>query len=380
MKRFARPFLGALCAAALAGGCSDPDIKGPGTGDGTGSGPGSGSGGSGSGSNGSGSNGSNSGRGGSGFSVVFADAGPGGPNTSGPGNVGDEKHCGFEKFELERLPPELMLVLDRSGSMRMKDVPGSANSRWEEMIPAVTETISKTDSLVSWGLKTFPTTAACNVSEGVEVPIAGMNSGNVNGFIEMTRPNEDQGGTPTAAAVSRALAYLKTRETKNPKYIVLATDGEPTCRFNNMDSLPSSLASIREAAESGFHTFVIGIARQSANAMRQLDQMAEAGREPRMGETKHYPVQNRQELVDILNQITVRVSNCLFVLSKQPPSPKDVAVDIGTMRVPNDPVKGWTYGAGMKSIQLNGEICEMVKSGKIENVRITFGCPNVIIP
>src|SRR5262245_20721788 len=39
------------------------------------------------------------------------DAAAGGPPLSGVGN------CGFERFTLDKIPPELLLVLDRSGSM-----------------------------------------------------------------------------------------------------------------------------------------------------------------------------------------------------------------------------------------------------------------------
>ena len=38
------------------------------------------------------------------------------------------------------------------------------------------------------------------------------------------------GGTPTAAAIDVAAAYMLSRTTVNPKFLMLVTDGAPTVR------------------------------------------------------------------------------------------------------------------------------------------------------
>src|SRR5262245_30465516 len=73
------------------------------------------------GGSGSGNN-SGSGKGGSGSGNIFGGGNKGGGlfagtiGTSG-GNTGAGGICGLKKYDLQRLPPEVMIVLDRSGSM-----------------------------------------------------------------------------------------------------------------------------------------------------------------------------------------------------------------------------------------------------------------------
>jgi len=68
-----------------------------------------------------------------------------------------EDKCGEHRFDLERKPAELLLVLDRSASM--KDEPDGASDatpKWDLVVPAITQAIQATDSAISWGLKLFP--------------------------------------------------------------------------------------------------------------------------------------------------------------------------------------------------------------------------------
>jgi hypothetical protein len=351
---------------------------GIGTGGGAGSGTGgsAGSGGSGNGRGGSGGSAGGTGGAGGGFVVEFPDAGS-------ASQQGADRSCGFDKFELERVPPDVLLILDRSGSMKLKDVPMSTNSRWDEVIPALKQVVMETSAGVSWGLKTYPSTSACNVTEGVEVPVVPANGAAMLRTIDATQPNNEAGGTPTALAVTRATDYAKTLTSKGAKYLLLATDGEPNCAggSSTRGDADGSVQAVTDAVAAGFHVFVVGIATAQTGAHATLNRMAEAGKEPRPdAATKYYAVANRQDLVNALTQITGQVSSCSFALSQKPPVPENVAVDVGSMRVPKDPTNGWTYGPAETSIQLHGSACEAVKKGNIDSLRITFGCKDVVIP
>jgi hypothetical protein len=217
----------------------------------------------------------------------------------------------------------------------------------------------------------FPSSSACNVTLEAEVAVAPMNYTAVGGKIKATLPNMDAGGTPTGLAVRNSTAHLKTVMTKNPKYIVLATDGEPTCNDRPVEA-------ITEAVSAGFKVFVVGIATAGTGAHRQLNEMAVAGGEARMGDPQYYAVANKADLVAALTQITARVSNCVFPLDKTPPSPNDVAVNVSGRRLVKD--TDWRYGANMRSIEVIGAACEALKAGSVDSVEIIFGCPNVPIP
>jgi len=298
-----------------------------------------------------------------------------------PGSVDPEKVCGLETVPLERLPAELLLVLDRSTSM-ISDRLLTRQTHWQATTAAMNSVIAETQAGVMWGLKMFPTTSVCSVAPGVERDVELQNHTAIENLVRQSTPGTNN-GTPTTAAMRAALAYLSRRTTPNPKYILLATDGEPTCRNdipnrNGLDHV-AAIESVAAAAAAGFHTFVVGIAaqRQAGQALDTLNAMAEAGAEPRAGETKFYSVTSEAELIAALGAIAGQVGSCTFPLSKAPPSADDVAVKADGMRVPRSNTDGWRYGADQRSVVLEGSYCDRAKAGSFKNVTITLGCPGM---
>jgi hypothetical protein len=298
------------------------------------------------------------------------------PPGSGPGTT-----CGFQRYQLERLPPELLLVLDRSGSM-LEPADTSLESRWTETTAALIDVLGQTEGTISWGMKSFPNPVGCLVTPTVEVEI-GASSAPTVAFIRNTLPNERGSGTPTGEALQGATTYLRTRVTPNAKFMVLATDGVPACPLNDLAlSEQKALAAVTEAMTAGIPTFVIGIATADTDADRILGELARAGGQPRRGAQPYYPVEDRRGLFAALAEIRKVVASCTFYLEKAPPSPDDVAVDVDGVRIVRDPARmnGWNYSQGNRSITLHGGICERVKSGQARDVNIIFGCPAVPIP
>ena len=72
--------------------------------------------------------------------------------------------------------------------------------------------------------------------------------------------------TPTRAAENAAVTYLTQRLTDpNPKFIVLATDGQPNCPAIGQhvtDDAPGAVTAVTTAKTAGFPTFVVGISRR----------------------------------------------------------------------------------------------------------------------
>jgi hypothetical protein len=314
-----------------------------------------------------------------GFTFTPPDAGLGGP---GPAPIPGENPCGFQKHQLDRVPPELLLVFDRSGSMATP-VRGGTATRWEETTAAVTDVLRQTDGSIRWGLKNFPTPSGCKVLPDIEVPIGPMSAAVADAIAASLPSKEGGSGTPTGLAMQIATDYLRSRATINPKYLVLATDGEPACF--GMDEVMyrrAAVDAIAAAHAAGFPTFVIGIATAGTDADIILDAMARAGGRSRAGAPLYYPVASKQSLVEALGQITRVVATCDFPLTSTPPSPNDVAVNVDGTRVLRDPTRmnGWVYSPDGKVVVLHGAICDLVKAGKAKDVDIIFGCPNVPIP
>lgn len=387
LKHFLLVPIGLWLAAAS---CKSPGVTPTGTPGGQG-GTGAGTGGSGSG--GDGGNGGGATRDGSSgapdFGFVIADSGPVEASRSNPTTGTGEHNCGLQRHELVRVPPEIMLVLDRSSTMDY-EVEGSTNTRWVEVSRAVEQVVMATDRNVLWGMKLFPTVDGCTVTNTMEVPVAAANFPMMSAAIRATAPNNAFPGTPMPGALRAAAAHLMARPGNNPRYLLLATDGLPNCGPNGMylpndgRDIAGPAQAIRDAAAAGIRTFVVGIAThaEGATAQAALDMWAGAGGVPRAGTPRYYPVNNQAELATALNEITVRVGTCVYPLAKAPPSPSDVAVDIDGRRIPRDTTRmnGWDYTANMMSIEVFGPACEQLKMGKANDVQIIFGCPNMPIP
>src|SRR5262249_5880220 len=112
-----------------------------------------------------------------------------------------------------------------------------SGTKWDEMTAALKQVVSALQGQIKWGLEYFPTDNDCGVSANVAVPIGPMNATNVVGSIAMTTPD---GSTPTAKAIQVGAAYLQTVQDQNPKYLLLATDGEPNCTVPGTTSNPST--------------------------------------------------------------------------------------------------------------------------------------------
>jgi hypothetical protein len=186
----------------------------------------------------------------------------------------------------------------------------------------------------------------------IESQIAGASPGN---------------NTPTAQAIRKATAYLKTVSDQNSKYILLSTDGEPNCATgsNTASNVPDTIAAIKEAKSAGFLVYVIGIGPSVGN----LDSFAAAG-----GTNKYFPASSTDELTAAFASISKTVVSCTFALAQVPPDPNNVAVYLDTNLVSQDSANGWSFGANSTTIVLNGSTCDKVTSGAAKTVRVLFGC------
>jgi hypothetical protein len=148
---------------------------------------------------------------------------------------------------------------------------------------------------IRWGLKVFPedgpeedpACAAGSVTSRVDVPIADDNEDAMEAAILATVPAGD--GTPTGDALRQAALYLQGFETQNPKFILLVTDGEPSCinvtetnsgTEGRETARPYTVQALSETFAAGIPTYLLGIGTNSELVRSTLDEMAEAGGRP----------------------------------------------------------------------------------------------------
>ena len=309
--------------------------------------------------------------------IPIGTAGAGGSGSAGPAPTGDA-NCGTYTGGTTREPADVLLVLDRSGSMDWstaadnQNCSGSSTScttRWTALTAAVNATLSSTAGSINWGLKLFSSLNGgnCAVNNGVEVAIGASSASSIQAQISKATPG---GYTPTATAITAAKTYLDTVTDQNNKVILLATDGEPNCqggKENTTDDMQGALDAITAAYTAGYKVYVIGIGPQQALA--NLDKFAAAG-----GTTNYYPASSPQALTDAFAAISVAVTTCTFTLLKAPPDQNNIAVYLDNHLVAQDPANGWSLGANAQTIVLNGSSCDQITSGAASQVQVLFGC------
>jgi hypothetical protein len=327
----------------------------------------------------------------------------------GTGTSGTAGQCATGAVPIMPLPPDILLVEDRSGSMdddQNDAVCGNggcgAMSKWALITAALNQVVSATDTTVNWGLKFFAdANGECGVAAGVGpngVGVAPKSGAAVATAI--TGSTKANGGvnngshTPTRAAEAAASAYLSTLTDPNPKYIVLATDGLPNCPDgcmgdacgitpNAAETMQVEIA-ITAAQTAGFRTFVVGIATASdPDANAALDGFAMAGGVPQAAEPYYYSVDNTASLVTALNKIVGMVASCTISLSTVPAADANtgnfkISVTDNTgkpIEITKDGTNGWSYvDTSMTNIILNGTACANIQNGTYKSFAFNYAC------
>jgi Mg-chelatase subunit ChlD len=372
-----KPSLALLLTAGLLAACSSPSVSSDDNGGGGGT-SGSGS------TSGSAGTGSSTGSGGP---PIVAPPPNTMPSMPAPNTPTENMNCGLKKYDLERKPADILIVLDRSGSMLDPfTANGAMAEKWSETVAAIDTVVSRTQASVSWGLKLFPTPMLemCGVGDGAEVPVALNNRGMVMASMA-ANPSTMGLSTPTRDAIAKGAAFLKATPSTNNKFLLVATDGEPNCSAggSRRGDAAATVAAVKAANADGIPSFIVGVATSGSTADVTLNMMATEGGRPRNDPaTKYYPVASRDELVGTLDNIATQVASCTFPLNPPPPAPANVAVNVDGKRISRDTsqTNGWNYGPDNKSIVFFGAACDDLKSGAAKDVQIIMGCGDTVIP
>lgn len=165
------------------------------------------------------------------------------------GDTGDVQVEACESFDLDLKPQptNLMLVIDRSGSMVKNKLEDSTVTRWESLHGVVADVTEKFEGAINFGAQIYPGQSSatgvksdCFVASGPEV---GIQSGARDKILAAIPPanatiEQVKGATPTYAAYASALEQLKAAEAQTnattdkdhmPPVMVLITDGVANC-------------------------------------------------------------------------------------------------------------------------------------------------------
>jgi hypothetical protein len=392
-------FLGSYLVACFLGGCGfKAGMAGSAT---------SGSGGMSAGTGGEAGSKGSGGHGTGGTVVVGSGGDPGSGGDVGIAVDAATPNCGQTNVSVMPLPPDILIVQDRSLSMTddSNDQPcmggtaaGDGNcgalSKWSQVTTAINQVVGQTQNTVNWGV----------IFLGDEATVCGAATAPV---VDITpaasaQPIQDafngvlftgQIGTPTTAVMNNAVTYLQGLTDANPKYLLLATDGEPNCAAGTgtanagaTDAVGAENA-VAAAKTAGFPTFVVGIATSTdAAATNALNTMAVNGGEAQTGAaTQYYSVTDTAGLETVLAQIVGKTVSCTIPLTGVGGNLDKVAVSAkdasgNTIEIMQDATNGWSYTDATKTaIILNGDACNNLKSVTYTGFQFIYTCATGVI-
>jgi len=311
-------------------------------------------------------------------------------------------------IQLEPLPPNVMLVLDKSRSMTNPwdhdlDPNTPQISRWHSLHNVVSDLTMQFSDTMQFGSILFPSADAwldeptndfsCLVSDAPEVPVGGMTRDAILGSMPMPEDLTISGGTPATIGVQNAVDHLLSLPGDAPRAVLLLTDGAANC---NPDEAPEDTLFVYDSqvplvvaqafADHSIPTYVIGInildelgTKPAVNPYEALSEVADAGGAPSSGPDAFYNSFNEIELAEALQAVAMKIE-CTVSLPEEPQYPDLAAVSVdgqGWNQVDDCAAgDGWTYTsqvAPFNAIELCGGACEALQGGG--TVQVEYGCP-----
>jgi hypothetical protein len=289
-------------------------------------------------------------------------------------------------------PPDMLILLDVSGSMCDPISPLGGMTKMAVMKNALTNLVTSFDARIDFGMMKFPGDRNCGDAM-LTNPIMPMNGAAISstlagfptGLFGCASSPMLGGNTPTFLAVQNAQSYYATIPV-NPvgQYVLLATDGEPNCGAVQSDGSTAptndeTVAAIQSLHDAGINTFVLGFGSGFASDPTTLMRMATAG-----GTGMPYNASSAAELETALDTIAAGIipPSCTVALDggARDPALFQVSFDGGAL-IPRDTshASGWDYDPGTNTITFYGTECDTVESGGVVDINIDYGCPGPLV-
>ena len=284
----------------------------------------------------------------------------------------DDTTCGGMQFALTRVPPNVLLVLDRSGSMQEPIDATSSTSKWDDLKAALTSVIGTYDSQLQLGASLFADASSGNSCAPGKIDVA---TGAMHGAQILTQINASSPGsnTPTASTLDNVIANGKLNDPTRDNVVVLATDGEPNCGDTDVTSRINTLY----AQNPPVKTYVIGVGDATASDPSTLNAWAVAGHTAQTGAaTQYYQANSPSDLKTAFDAIAGGLVSCTFKLGATPPDPSQLYVWQNGQPVPADPANGFVYDASGPSVILKGTTCDNLQKNPSTKIQVVYGCPS----
>jgi Mg-chelatase subunit ChlD len=276
-----------------------------------------------------------------------------------------------EQLETAARPviPEVLVVLDRSGSM--------FGERWTQVTLAIDKLIAAFPNY-RFGLSMYPAVGEeldCKAGK-LDVKPEDMTSKAIHDvlFAPEAVAIQDHGYTPTASTLRAAKAYfdMPVLDDVHDRYVLLITDGQPNCNAAGPTlataDVDATLQALTELAKEKVPSFVFGYRTEDFATV--MNQLAVAG-----GTEHHYAVEDDAQILAAFDQIDNSIVSCSFALEHDAPGAEFVRVLLDG--------KELTYGANgftmpnARTVALSDKTCATLKDGGVHGVKVLVECEPV---
>lgn len=280
------------------------------------------------------------------------------------GNTG----CGQDALTIDAIAPNLLILIDISGSMNIPPTAGGVQSKLAIAKRAITQLTTTYQGRVNWGLATFPSDGNCGppAAPGWIPPGPGQ-----EGVVSLaTNELLAAGNTPINASIAAIQGSGLLSDPTRPNYLLFISDGAETCGGNNANTA----SRIGQMFTAGIGTFVVGFG--SGVDQTSLNAFAIAGGYPNPGiGNSYFAADNATSLQQALDAILQTVISCDFPLTQTPTDPNLVSADFDGVEIPRNDPNGWTLDTATNTITFTGGACTQLKTGTVNQVNVIFGCP-----
>lgn len=288
--------------------------------------------------------------------------------------------CGGQKVMAEAVPPNLLIVLDRSCSMR--NMVGG-QTKWALAVDAIKKMTTTYRDRIRYGLTLFPDKVAPDCGQDrIPISVAPGNETKISDLLtkalSTTDANYPSGPCVTNidTAMKQAAGEQALKDATRANYVLLVTDGaQAGCNLAGGDAGTTTI--ITDLYKNNkVATFVLGFGAEVDGA--QLNIFAKAGGVPTGDpQTAYYKAENQASLNAALMTIASKTIGCVFQLQSRPPNPDELYVYFDKKtKILRDPQHktGWDYDAAKNQVIFYGQTCDDLRAGRVVAVDIVYGC------
>jgi hypothetical protein len=328
--------------------------------------------------------------------------------------------CAVASVKSEFVPANILVVLDRSGSMNCNLPPITDSTaceknpvqsdmtqptKWAVVKKALKDAVAALPASASIGLSYFNTDDECGVLSMPSVGVKLLSAAQVDAIgANLDGAKAPQGGTPIVGATILAFKHLHQQaQVSGNKFVLLITDGAETCDAEKVSQLATE---IPKATSVNIRTFVIG-APGSEPARGMLSEMAHLGGTAQSPTCEHggltaptgdchFDMTTSKDFGADLAVALKRISGsltCSFDLPTSQSGPIDLTrVNVrytkgsgAGLDIPQDKsspcqagAQGWQYSSDNTRVLLCGSICDEVRNDAAGRIDIVLGCTTVV--